>query len=735
MQPAIPLPVRPRRTWTRDALPPLSVERGIPPVIDHLDPARLAILAGAGISLAPPSGLPTAERFLRSFYETCLSAGSEPETFLRAAPDLRFEGVLEVVQRRFDPGLDILGAFAGGSPNRNHRHLAALARRGALIVTTNFDLLIEEALRESGEFGVRLRPGDFTPRQTADRGPEVWHLHGALRDPRTGDGAIDSIVVSIRDCWRSRESFALDRAKGAALADALADRDLLVVGYSGADDYDVAPALEAIASSRRVVWVQHTPSDGGPLLADGVTPLWIDQLPDGSAWYRAPGANSLTAMVSDGCRRAERVHLVAGETAAVLSRLSGRALPRDRPTVPPALVPAEPLPVFLAGWRERHLTSPLSAHLLAILLSRIGGLADEGRRLLAGSGSLVSAEDFAGLDVATLAETLRTLMEIQPLMLEEFPAASAPLVLGTEPLWRELWARADQPALRAASLTLWGRALLAQGRTGEAIDRFGESLAVRRGEPSIPDLDAAEHDLALVLFMDGFPSRDLEAAAAQVDRALAVAEAAGNPEGVSRALLLRARIAERRERQAEARSAYEQARVAAARSGLEGLIAVTAGELGLCLWTAVAARSAESLFGRSPVDFEALVRRATELMAGGIPEIAADDRPDAELAAACLAEAFRVHSRRGEAHGLIVVGSSLAEVLDGLGERCRSLLAHCAVYFAALASRDPGVAGEALERIRRGARRELPELALEGLGEEDAVAAVQRELLARDWLI
>ena len=58
---------------------------------------------------------------------------------------LRFELVLEIVQSCFDESLSVLDIFTNATPNENHWLLHELARKGALIITTNFDNLIEIA--------------------------------------------------------------------------------------------------------------------------------------------------------------------------------------------------------------------------------------------------------------------------------------------------------------------------------------------------------------------------------------------------------------------------------------------------------------------------------------------------------------------------------------------------------------------------------------------------------------
>ena len=652
-------------TWRRADLPLLDVRRDAAEVVASLDPSRLAILAGAGISV--PSALPSAASFLRSFYRAALPSSCDPELYASAAADLRFEAVVDVVQQRFDRSLDILDLYASAKPNLNHLRLDRVARRGALILTTNFDSLIESA-----DYSLRIFDRDF--HQSPFAAPELWHLHGALVDARSGESTRASITASIRDCWRSRDLFERDGAKATMLKRALESRALLVLGYSGADDYDIAPALERIASARRLIWAQHTPADGAFIRDDGVTPLRSNVLPDGTSWYHAPAANSLATMIANRTRDAANVFLLAAETGDVLSILAGDVGASARETVD--------VDAFFREWSVRHLTSELSPYLLALTLCRIGGLGAEQQRLLAEAGRKMAGK--IEINAANAEETVRTAAEIQ----QSVTGSISPMSKVKQTFWRKL----RQPALLAAELTVHGRALLGAGAIDDAIDAFRQSLNIRRKLHAMPNLDAAEHDLALALFQKGYPTGDLEDAAEQIVRTAVAARDAGNPEGLARAYLLRGRVSERVGLIDDARKSYETAHAAAVASGQEGLIATCEGELGLCLWS-------EGL--------------------------------DPAKAARLLAGAFRVHLRRQEWREVQLIGSNLADCLGVLGEHGRSLLAHCSVFQCATKLGDRETAAIAADRIRSA----LPALHMENVSDDVMVVAVRKQLLDDGWLI
>lgn len=234
------------------------------------DARELAVLAGAGISLDAPANLLDGGSFMRSVLtrvtppdvdrEWALSVLRLPERRLRRPGEvLRFEVLMhELVQQGLDPGLTVLNCLDEcGHPNFNHFVLAELIRSGAIVVTTNFDRLIEIAWeRLVGPDGPALAVAafdrDFPPGLPDGAAPPtLYKIHGSLsvggRDTRASLQA--TLAAALSTPMRSR--------KAAFLAAVLRARDLYVVGYSGWDDLDIVPVLADTHSSRRLVWVDH----------------------------------------------------------------------------------------------------------------------------------------------------------------------------------------------------------------------------------------------------------------------------------------------------------------------------------------------------------------------------------------------------------------------------------------------------------------------------------------------
>src|ERR1044072_5800137 len=159
----------------------------------------LAILAGAGISLDSPSNLLAGRDFMDAVLsrimpkeidsDTAQSLISVPsDRHFRPGEYIRFETLMgELVQSRIDPDLHVLDCLDECEhPNFNHYVLAELVRRGSVVMTTNFDRLIEVAYQRTakpGELPLRVVYNDAqfpSDGPSHSKEPVLWKLHGSL---------------------------------------------------------------------------------------------------------------------------------------------------------------------------------------------------------------------------------------------------------------------------------------------------------------------------------------------------------------------------------------------------------------------------------------------------------------------------------------------------------------------------------------------------------------------------
>jgi tetratricopeptide (TPR) repeat protein len=229
------------------------------------DPSRVAVLVGAGISLDPPSALPLAYTIMESVIDALAPTPEIKEALLAACradrvdqkgPNnfLRMERLLSLIYHSDLMPRAIVELATAESPNHLHFALAHLASRGAVILTTNFDCLIEHACQKLG-FGSRVivNDDDYMPLSHESLGNglcTIIKLHGSADQP-------SSIQTTLNQIGRGRLGWNADAPKGRTIRGLLTERNLLVLGYSGSDDFDVVPMLLQTLSSRTMLWVDH----------------------------------------------------------------------------------------------------------------------------------------------------------------------------------------------------------------------------------------------------------------------------------------------------------------------------------------------------------------------------------------------------------------------------------------------------------------------------------------------
>jgi len=227
------------------------------PVVDAAAHRRLAVFAGAGLSMAPPSSLPDWIGFNRLLLDTAKTSALELPGVSPAAGDairgLRLEAlaveafseavVTSLAGASYFLVLDILDAEI---PNAHHVAVAALAKRGMCraVVTTNFDTLIERACSNLGvKVDVFAAPDDF--RRQIDPPFALYKIHGSVTSTST---LVDTVSQKLRG---------LSFPVRARLTSLFSSHHLLVVGFSGADlsfgpDY---LQLTSLAGGGGLTWI------------------------------------------------------------------------------------------------------------------------------------------------------------------------------------------------------------------------------------------------------------------------------------------------------------------------------------------------------------------------------------------------------------------------------------------------------------------------------------------------
>ena len=204
-----------------------------------------AFLVGAGISIPAPSNI----RILPQ--EDCIKTISDldPEKINKLVhairPEVFFQVLYNVIGNRALKPLEIINPkFLNSeeilvSPNSIHYFLADRIEKGHIVITTNFDSLIEEAYekRTNGkELKVILYENDYNfTYRNIDRLKSgiLIKFHGSFYDSRGRDSR-DTIRLILEQVQTEFPEF-----KRQLLLKLIKDFDFVVMGYSGRDDYDL----------------------------------------------------------------------------------------------------------------------------------------------------------------------------------------------------------------------------------------------------------------------------------------------------------------------------------------------------------------------------------------------------------------------------------------------------------------------------------------------------------------
>lgn len=258
-----------------------------------LEADGLAVLAGAGISLAPPACAPLfrplrdslletlsgslADTLDESILESCRSLFSAEKKVRRdvePVPEVLFEALHGILNDQLFDALRILLELP--APNAQHCFIANLANHGLqVLITTNFENGFELALRAAG-FQVEVCADGASISQSLhntvlkkdDKPPlPVWKPHGTLEPD-----AEDTIRVTLSQVARER----IDPQKFEPIAAVTARMPLLVIGYSGYDTDLSRVLIQAGEQGRRLYWLSYSePASNEPSLR--ILQSWQDR--------------------------------------------------------------------------------------------------------------------------------------------------------------------------------------------------------------------------------------------------------------------------------------------------------------------------------------------------------------------------------------------------------------------------------------------------------------------------
>ena len=225
-------------------------------------------LVGAGISMDPPSCVPSARMFVNELFKYYVP--EEEIEALSSLESLRYEFLVEKVQNLFDKELKFLDYLSEvKEPNAIHLFLANMVMRYTCVITTNFDYLIERALKKKlavfpafhnyhKKVMVIITRDDYKKKVSFEF--PIIKIHGSKWDVIKGRLTKDSLVTTISALGREREkgeTFSIEPYKKPLINEVMNGRDLVIMGYSGSDDFDISPMLKELSNMKRIIWIEH----------------------------------------------------------------------------------------------------------------------------------------------------------------------------------------------------------------------------------------------------------------------------------------------------------------------------------------------------------------------------------------------------------------------------------------------------------------------------------------------
>ena len=230
-------------------------------IANSIKSGEITFLVGAGISYPKPSNLPLAGQvisaLLRTFYKRSFvlqKLYKNEIDFCNTLNTLRFESLLQILQENAEI-TPILNLLRNGEPNFYHFFLVECMKYNNFVITTNFDQLIEKAFQGRS---LKICSTDSEFRKAAKQinsGKNfnfLFKIHGSIDRPL-------SIKATLNQVGSSGIGFANEKGKAEVFDKLVGEKELLILGYSGSDDFDIIPRLQYVKSDKIIYWLDYDP--------------------------------------------------------------------------------------------------------------------------------------------------------------------------------------------------------------------------------------------------------------------------------------------------------------------------------------------------------------------------------------------------------------------------------------------------------------------------------------------
>ncbi|MHA1981034.1 MAG: SIR2 family protein [Promethearchaeota archaeon] len=230
------------------------------------DKEKLTFLVGAGCSIDSPSCLPAGRAMMNAIIDYVCPQSEINK--IKNLEQLRFEALVEIVRDTLDNDLKLIDYYGlCEKPNIQHFFFAEMIKKGHFVMTTNFDFLLEHALLQSGvpkdEIIVAITKEDFVNYQNPvelyeNNKKTLYKIHGSTQNIITEKSTKDSLVATIQAFGSNKQGlnmFQIESFKQNLFKNITKDRSLVIIGYSGSDDFDVVPTLKELKNLNNVIWI------------------------------------------------------------------------------------------------------------------------------------------------------------------------------------------------------------------------------------------------------------------------------------------------------------------------------------------------------------------------------------------------------------------------------------------------------------------------------------------------
>ena len=180
---------------------------------------------------------------------------------------MRYDFIIQLFRDFFDSSLKLIEYFGEKTlPNLNHFFFAKMIKEWHYVLTTNFDYLIEYAIGlDNKKLKIIITKDDFNTYGNPKKNVEekflsLYKIHGSILNVKTGEDTQSSIITTLDSLGKEKGEniFSLEPFKFEFFEKACKNRTLIIMGYSGGDDFDIIPTLLRLNHIKRIVWVEHT---------------------------------------------------------------------------------------------------------------------------------------------------------------------------------------------------------------------------------------------------------------------------------------------------------------------------------------------------------------------------------------------------------------------------------------------------------------------------------------------